>query len=153
MKWDAAYYLSLLSAAGLLVAVEGGYISGRYAGFVLVGVLLSSLILSMSRRPEINVSDYPGQDVLEANVPGGGLKFRGKHLPERLLGDRAITLLLICAVAWFMWWHHSTTEDLMRKNLEATTENTYVLSLSQAEREKLNIAMPESLRRKLKSRE
>ena len=148
----------LVGAAFILicgVGLEVGYLNGKVALLVVLASAMTALIFSMARKPEqIILSDYPGQDILEANVPGGGgLKLKGKNLPERLLGDRGVMLILICAVAWFMWWHHTTTEDLLKKNLEATTENTYVLSLSQAEREGLRITMPDSLKRKMRNRE
>jgi len=151
---NSAFVVAFLTVAGFLAATEVGYVSGQYAAIVIVVVLVSSLAFSMARKPEqIILSDYPGQDVLKVDTPVGHGSFTGKNLPERLLGDRAVTLIIICAVAWFMWWHHTTTEDLLKKNLEATTENTYVLSLSQAEREGLRITMPDSLKRKMRNRE
>lgn len=152
MKRDVAYALVILTIAGFFATVEAGFVSGRYGAAVVVAVLLSSLVFSMARKPSdpIILADYPGQDVLEATAGGAGVKLKGSNLPERLLGDRTVILVLICALAWYMWWHHAATEALLQKNLEATNALTYVISLPQDKRESLNLAMPESLRRQLK---
>jgi hypothetical protein len=59
-------------------------------------------------------------------------------------------LLFICVVGYFGYEHHKASEEAFKKIYEATVENTYVLSLPQAEREKLNISIPDSLRRKMR---
>lgn len=58
--------------------------------------------------------------------------------------------LIVAGLAILGYKHHSQGDEMLQKILEATTENTYVLSLSQADRERLNLAMPDSLRRKLR---
>lgn len=75
-------------------------------------------------------------------------------LKIRATGQRLAAQLSIVAgvgiVLFFGWEHHTGSREMLQRILEATAENTYVLSLSQAERERLNIAMPESLRRKVR---
>jgi hypothetical protein len=141
---------AILTATGFVAATEVGYISGSHAQLVILGMLASSLVFSIARRREPVARDYPGQDVIEAKL--SGVKLSGDRLPERLLNDRIILVLLLCAIAWFMQYHHGSTQELLQKNLEATAENTYVLSLSQPERESLRIIMPESLKRKIRER-
>ncbi len=91
-----------------------------------------------------------GGDSIELSGPGGvKAKFTGK----RLLGENTLFLLLIFALLYFGYVHHTSNEESLRKVYEALVENTYVISRPQDERERMNITMPESLRRKIRARE
>ena len=146
----------------VIAGVEAKYAEGLFSGLILIAAGTTGLVFMMARNPRdpqvINLANYPGQDVLadssrdefEAKTPFGSGKFKGKHLLERLLGDRTVTLMLICAVAWYMWLHHTESAELMRKNTEAILESNYISTLPQSKKEELNLAMPDSLRRKLR---
>lgn len=158
MKSDLTIGVAILAVTGIVAGAEMGLVQGQAAALLLAAGAVTALIFSMMRKPEIDLRNYKGQDVLadpadelELKGPlGSGAKMTGRNLPERLLGDRTVILILVCAVAWFMWYHHTESADLLRKNTEAIVENTFVASLSQEKKEALNLAMPESLRRKLR---
>lgn len=89
-----------------------------------------------------------------------GLGLEGRLRGKRLVNANSLLLTAVCALAALGYQHHASSEEQHKKQgeelrqiHEAMAENTYVLSLSQADREKLNIAMPDSLRRKVRSRE
>lgn len=70
-----------------------------------------------------------------------------------------LTLVTICLTAYMVWKMseevtvaHALSVTQHVRLEEAVTEQTYVLSLKQEDREKLNIAMPDSLRKKLRRR-
>lgn len=65
-------------------------------------------------------------------------------------GQTVAVLLIAVMLAFLGYRHHVSSEEQMSRLFEAIAENTYLLSLSPTEREKLNIVMPESLRRKLR---
>lgn len=88
-----------------------------------------------------------GEETLE--VKGFGME--GKATGRRLFTDNLIVLCIGGTLAFGVYRHHSSNEEALTRLFEAMAENTYVLSLPQAERERLNIAMPESLRRKVRS--
>ncbi len=69
-----------------------------------------------------------------------------------VLSKNGLTVALICLLIFGIYKHHTDNEAALTRIYEAMAENTYVLSLPQAEREKLNIAIPESLRRKMRHR-
>lgn len=95
-----------------------------------------------------NEASKAAEESLEVSGPAG-LKLRaaGRRLSAQ------IYIALAAGIALFLGYeHHNGSREMLQRILEATTENTYVLSLSQAERERLNIAMPESLRRKVHRR-
>jgi len=116
----------------------------------------------MSREPENDEGHDPGAELVEAaqrylrsrsgeqllELEGFGLK--GKLRGRRIFSENASIVFLFAMFAAFMYYHHTITVELLAKNLEATVENTYVLSLSPEEREKLRINMPESLKRKIR---
>lgn len=87
----------------------------------------------------------PEGDTLE--IGAGALKVRatGSDVSRVLAISTVLGLIL-----WAVYEHHNGSREMLQRILEATSENTYVLSLSQVERERLNIAMPESLRRKVR---
>lgn len=94
----------------------------------------------------------PKQDALDddahVEMPGFKAKVPGA-LVKLLNGSGAVVVLLVCLIAGGVY-HHDQTMMTNKQVLEALDANTYVLSLPQAERERLNIAMPDSLRRKIR---
>ena len=168
MARNLGYGIALALLLLFLSAKELTYINGSAASLVLVsGAITALLFFAMNEKESIVPTE--GQELaaaaerylrsmsqedrerlnsesIELSGAGMGLKARG----HRLVSNNIAFLLLYTMFAAFMYYHHTQNMELLGKVLEATTENTYVLSLSQAEREKLNIAMPESLRRKMR---
>lgn len=90
----------------------------------------------------------------EITVKGFGLE--GKASGRKLLSANGLLLVFACALAVFGYQlltttreEHRSQSEAMQKLFEAMSENNYILSLSQADRERLNIQMPDSLRRKI----
>lgn len=84
------------------------------------------------------------EQVLE--VEGMGGLFKGRISGKAILSAENMILLILimqCAQVWFMYQHLAESSDSQR-------EAAYILSLSQSDREKLNIAMPPSLRAKMR---
>lgn len=98
---------------------------------------------SLGREEQERLTD----DSIELRGPAG---LQAKLTGRKLLGENTLILVFICVIAYLGYVHHIANEEGLRRVYEALVENTYVLSLSQSERERLNVAMPESLRRKLK---
>lgn len=84
------------------------------------------------------------EESLEAKTPGGfSLKAKGKDTPLWVL-----IIALIGAIAVGGWKTAERTSDEHAEIKRGFDEVSYLLSLPQAEREKLNLNMPESLRSK-----
>jgi hypothetical protein len=174
---NAIYGGALLVVTVLLAAFELTVINGNVAALILVSGALAALSFSALKLEGIGVSNreeliakadrlaaayyaalealpdgdpertrYRTNGSIELTAPGGITA----KIPKRLLGENTLLLLLIVAVGYFGYKHHESSEEWQRKIYEATIENTYVLSLPQAEREKLNISVPDSLRRKMR---
>lgn len=79
----------------------------------------------------------------------GGFGVKGKITGRRIVTENGLVLVLFCALGWLLYNDHTANESQHQRLLDAIQENTYVLSLSQLDRERLRIDMPESLRRKL----
>lgn len=84
------------------------------------------------------------QESFEASGFGVNAKLTGR----RLVSDNLL-LIILFAVLLFMEY---SNQVLILKLTDTVAENSYILSLSQAERESLRIQMPDSLRRKLRER-
>lgn len=86
------------------------------------------------------------EDSLEVQGPMG-IKATAK-------GERAAAWLLaiVCTAALSLlgFRHHDSTEANHREVKESLSEMIYVLSLSPEERARLNIAMPDSMRKKVR---
>lgn len=84
------------------------------------------------------------------------LRFKGFGIEAMANGKQATIILLAAACAVGLVYAGLKFADKMtddhREVRDAMAEMTYVLSLPTAERERLNLAMPESLRRKTRSR-
>lgn len=79
-----------------------------------------------------------------------GFGMKGSLSGRKIFSEHVLVLILFCAMALLLYNDHTANEAQHLKLLEAIAENTYVLALPQADRERLNIAMPESLRRKIR---
>jgi hypothetical protein len=100
------------------------------------------------------VMEAQKQEELEIAGPGG-LKFKARGTDIVLLFVAAICI----GTAYILWEHKTDTKEYqqaMLKTLERVGETqaefTYVVSLTPAEREKLHIDQPESLRKKIRDR-
>jgi hypothetical protein len=129
-----------------LSATELTYINGTVAAVVLSSSAVAALLVSAMKAKGGIVSRNEGQESIE--LKGAGLE--AKLTGRRLLGENTLLFILGCALAYSFYTHHTSNEEALKRVYEATVENTYVLSLSQAEREALKIAMPESLRKKIR---
>jgi hypothetical protein len=152
-----------------LAGTELTYINGTVAALILSSAAVTALLVSSLRMKggavahnEDGQGDLTGPELVAAaqrylmsrseeqllELEGFGMK--GKVRGRRIFSDNTAMLLIFAMFAAFMYYHHTATLELLSKNLEATVENTYVLSLSPEEREKLRITMPESLKRKIR---
>lgn len=129
----------ILFAFLLLVgSVELGYTFNKsYAVYVLVAGAATAFLFSMATTGSV-MANGEKDDV--ATWEGFGQKAR---IPTKALTGANILVVGMFAVILVMQY----------RIMESISEQTYVLSLSQAERERLNLTMPDSLRKKLKARE
>jgi len=167
MVRNFSYGIAVALTLLFLSATELTYINGNVAAVILASGAITALAFSVlhARREGVVAKenrDLEGPELVAAaqryllsrneeqllELEGFGMK--GKVRGRGLFSDNTAMLILFMMFAAFMFYHHTTTLDLLAKNLEATTENTFVLSLPPDQREKLNLAMPESLRRKIR---
>jgi hypothetical protein len=95
-----------------------------------------------SRR--VSAQDLANDDALEVTSPTGWkAAVKGRDLMFVIL------LLSACALGYA---HHDASRADLREVKDKFEEMIYVLSLPQAEREKLNLTMPDSLRVKMRRR-
>ena len=93
-----------------------------------------------------------GNDKLEVEGFGVRARFRGHDVVFLML------IILLFAVTVFLGYEHDTRSEKRIESIIAAQERlveevsalTFVMTLSPDERTKLNIAMPDSLRKKLK---
>lgn len=86
----------------------------------------------------------PEADAIEVETPIG--------LKVKAQGDRVARVLAAAAIAapllFLAYKHHENGDQKLDALGEKMSEVVYVLSLTQADRERLNLSMPDSLRRK-----
>lgn len=151
---DAVYGFAALFCLLLIAGAEIGYINGRYAALVLVAGALTALVISAVHFGKVGTMATDNEETIEVE----GMGFKGKASGRRLLSENTLWLVLLIAIAALAWKHHSESESQMarlealvlRQN-ELMVEWSYIISRSQAERERLDLQMPESLRRKLRA--
>jgi hypothetical protein len=107
---------------------------------ILLACASGALLFSMAKRRSMAMA-IDGEQSLE--VQGFGLKGVAR-------GQTIAIFLLAIAVLFLGYQHHVSSDEKLTRLFEAIAENTYVLSLNQAEREALRIVMPESLKRKIR---
>jgi len=145
MARNLIYGIALAIALWFLSATELTYINGNVAAIIMASGAITALAFSIVARRGGVVAN--GDDTVELKGPAG---LSAKIPARRLLGENSLILIFCCVLAYFGYVHHTSNEEALKRVYEATVENTYVLSLSQADREALKIAMPESLRRKIR---
>ena len=84
------------------------------------------------------------QESLDLEGMGVKVQARGKDVKAPML-----LFILAGGIGYFGWLHHDASMRELQMIREQMAENTYVLSLSQADRERLNLQMPDSLRRRV----
>ena len=93
----------------------------------------------------------PG-DGVAAQEETFGVKAFGMEL--NATGQNLVWLVLALAVvggfAYFLYMHHTTTQEADSRILDKLNEMVFVMSLPQDKREKLEIDMPDSLRAKIR---
>ncbi len=93
----------------------------------------------------------PG-DGVAAQEETVGVKAFGMEL--NATGQNLIWLILALAVvggfAYFLYMHHTTSQEADSKILEKLNEMVFVMSLPQDKRDKLEIEMPDTLRARIR---
>lgn len=130
-----------------VVGVEIGFVTGKAEILVLLASALTALLYSvMKPRKEAAMGGSGGgQTSVEIETPLG----KGKASGLGNGGVLALILGLTLAQAWFIY----DMRQMMQRVIDSNDALLFAMSLSEAERQKLNIAMPESLRRKIRQRE
>lgn len=93
------------------------------------------------------------EDVVSVKAPGGfEATFRGRYLPNLLRFMVFLALALILVLGYRFQIDSREEHYALRTAIEAQTsaqiETTYVLTLKQEAREALNLAIPDSLRKR-----
>jgi len=134
----------LLLAVFLVAAMELEAIGGRMASALFASAAISAFAFSLVRHITGGIM-REHDDTIKAE--GFGVRV---DVPAKVLSREGILFAAFClAFAWLFYQHHMDSQTQAARTLEAVIELTYVISLPQAERERLNLRMPESLRRKL----
>jgi hypothetical protein len=150
MKTSAIIGILILVATSF-AAVEAYFTQGSFAAALLVGSLIAAFVFTAVNYNSGVMAMATGDETIEVEGPGGS--------KVRASGFTTAALLIACLLAYAGYLHHTANEAQLARIevqltrvFEAMSEQTFVLSLSQAEREKLNITMPESLRKKIRER-
>ncbi len=147
----AAFVLMVSIIAAAIVMWEIEFLNGRSAAIVLAAATAATLMFSLARQPrkkEAAIMAHEGEETLDVKGFGTEVKLKGAGV----LSKNSLTVIAACALVFAIYKHHTDNEAALTRIYEAMAENTYVLSLPQAEREKLQIQIPESLRRKMRHR-
>jgi hypothetical protein len=87
-------------------------------------------------------------------------KIFGQEISAPAKTSNILILIFLCAASGFGWKHHNDSMEWNQKIYDATLKNTkamvamtYVLTLSQERREKLNLEMPDEVRQMQRHRE
>jgi len=94
------------------------------------------------------------EDTVRLRAGGVEAEFRGRHLPNLI---RFLIFLLLALLFALVYQgiqssqnEHAGLKAAIAEQTDAQREQTYVLTLTQAQREALNLSMPDSLRRRLR---
>lgn len=98
--------------------------------------------------------DERAPEQVSVETPFIKARFEGKHV-SNLLRFLIFVLLTLLLVLGYLFAQENKGEHAAMKNALdaqtlAITEQTYVLTLSQPQREALNLAMPDSLRKRMR---
>jgi len=148
---DSAFGLVIFLIIVVVVVGELGHtFNARYSVLVFAGVITALFFhMAAGGAGGVTVMNRPLQDSIEVATPFGTVKAWG--------GDKLLLFVIAAVVSYFAYEIKSEQAQLGRieanlaRNNDAIAEFTYVISLSQVDREKLNLSMPESLRRKMKT--
>ena len=95
-----------------------------------------------------------GLDSVKFHLGPAGAEFRGKHLPNLLRFVIFILLALLFVLGYQFSrdskLEHEALKSAIDAQAEAQRETTFIMTLSQAERETLKLTMPDSLRKRLR---
>jgi len=145
--------LALLCVVGILTSVEVGTISGPMGAVLVVVTGITVFVFSLLSHPEGIMQHQQHENESQSGVVVEGFGVRGsisEHFAARLSRENLLIIIVCVGIAAWLWKHDTASDQAATRVWEAVTEMTFVLSLPQSEREKLNLAMPESLRRKLR---
>lgn len=159
-------------AFAFLVASDARLYAGPFVALVLVSGTMAVLLFMVARGPrtesamagreaggEVGKGGVsPDQNSIDADTPIGRF---------RIYGERGLLLFAIAAGSYFFYDHHKVSgqnhqeiREWSKNILEATQKNTrairaqtFVLTLSQERREKLNLEVPEEIREMQRHRE
>ncbi len=158
-------------AFSFLVLSDVQHYAGGRVTVVLAFSAMSALLFMVARGPrtesamagregggEGKGSGRPEQDSVEAETPLGKIKIMSKS---------GLLIFALAAAAYFSYEHHrisgqnhQETREWSKNILEATQKNTrairaqtFVLTLSQERREKLNLEVPDEIREMQRHRE
>jgi hypothetical protein len=140
--------LVLTGFAFLIGGAElGGSLNKGYVYLLGAGVA-TAFLLSMAAITGSVMSNGDKEEA--AKYEGFGQKI---SLPMRWLNTNAVLVFSLAAAGYFGYVHHRDTLDLLQKNLAATEKNTraivvqtWVMTLTQERKEKLNLEMPDEVR-------
>ena len=99
--------------------------------------------------------DNNGRDEVRFRAPGGfEAQFRGRYLPNLLRFVIFLLLALLFVLGYQanneMKIEHSALKAAIEQQVEVQREATYILTLTQPQREALNLTMPDSLRKRIR---
>ncbi|HSW83522.1 MAG TPA: hypothetical protein VLH12_08610 [Usitatibacter sp.] len=137
--------LALVTLALVVGETELGLtLNARYGVLILAGAI-TALFFSMAWRTAGNAMTTNGeQESITADTPIGRFRILGGS-------ERSLLIFAMAAMGYFGYVHLVAIEAQLAKMIEAQAEYNYIISLSPEARERLDIAMPESLRHKLKA--
>lgn len=139
------YAVAIVVAIAAIACAEVASLIGPGAALVLVACVISTAILTIVKGATMTAQAESDETL---RIEGFGMK--GEARGRRILSSNALLLVVGLALGLGLYLHHVENQSALNRIFESMAENTYVLSLSQADREKLNLRMPESLRRKLR---
>jgi preprotein translocase subunit YajC len=93
-------------------------------------------------------NDVAAEETVAVKAFGMELNATGQNLIWLVLA-----LSVVGGFAYFLYMHHSATQEADNRILEKLNEMVFVMSLPQDKRDRLEIEMPDSLRSKLRRKQ
>ena len=119
-----------------------------------------------TKRQAVTIPTPPESDTVEGSFFGQKIKFAGREtvylaiLTLALSGAGYLLVQMMTGVGKQLdvqgrniTEEHRLGNDVLRETVEALNEQNYIITLSDAERRKLKLSMPRTLREKVKRRE